>query len=245
MAKTIDFQESYIVLENNPTAITNNYSPGKTAGHQNNDTWYRWNGIALKGESQLKARTFDLSTTIIGDYSYMVNEEKYFNYSIWFDLQYWNGTEYETDGWIYAFIGNDSYEPLGHEDPDRIHKDYADCYAGRFFTNYDESYTFSDPDTTMMADGLSYRQAYEESPYPYWHINFHVENNRYVVSINGHAMPSLVVFDPDYIEHGVPYANQDIEIHRVQLNLVNYGNPDGSPAPSYSGTFTKPRIIEG
>ena len=242
LAKTIEFTESTIVLENNPLANNNNYSQGKTGGHANNDSWYRWNGICLSGEGKLKAKTFDLQTTIIGDYTHMLNEDKYFNYSIWFEFKFWNGTQYEKGAWAYAFMGNDNYEPLGHLDPERINKDHSDNYPGRFFTNYDDSYNFQDPDVATTADGLTYRQAFEDSPYPYWNISFHIENNHYTATINGHQMPQMTLWVEEWLEYDVMYTNQDIEINRVELCLVNYGNPDGSPMESYSGTFTKPRI---
>lgn len=242
VAKSVEQKDDYFVIENDPTAITNNYSKGKTEPHVYSDSWYRWNGIDLEGSEIVQQNEFDYQITIMGNYEAMVDDSKYFNYSIWVELEFFNGEKMQTGGWVYAFIGNDNYEPLGHEDSHRINTDYNDTYAGRFFTCYDVSGNFADPDTNKTVQNVSYRDAFNSSPYPYWNVNFHISANNCTLSINGHTFKTCLIFDSTYLDVGekVP-TTEPLQVKRSMLTLVNYGDGGSTPAPSYKGTFTKPR----
>ena len=237
-AKVHDINHDLINLENNPLTTTNNYSSGSHGGHP--DAWYRWNGIDLPATDEI-GHYFSIHTTIIGNISYMVDSSKYFNYSVWPEVNQ-KGTA-SSNGWSYAFIGNDNYEPLGKDNPGRIITDtYADySYAGRFFTKYDPSlgWEFADPDvsTTLEENSTTtLRDAYEAFTLPFWHVEIRILGNFYQTYINGFFVDECDLLDESEYDPDKPFY-----IKRLDLHLVNYGNTDRSPKESYTGTFTTPR----
>ncbi len=232
--KSVYADKGFIEMENNPTESTNNYSMGTTSPHDHVDSWYRFNGVDLQKNDVELGNTFDFQSTIIGDFSMMMDSDKYFNFGIWIEFAYKDGETLKGSNWVYTFIGNDCYEPLGHLDPARVHTDYNDSYAGRFYTTYTEAGDFADPDASCTSDGLSFREGFESLPYPYWNVNYHFENNECVISINGHDFAPVELFSSGY-------TGQDIVIERTMLNIVNYGDTSGNPADSYKGSFTHPR----
>ena len=141
-AKSWLLENDLIELENNPTKSTNNYSVGTTSGHSNKDTWYRWNGRYFTKSENL-GTDFTFSLTIIGDYSRMIDESKFFHYNVWPQFAYENcfttegGLENKSNTYAQVYIGNDNYEPLGAENalhPSDVYTQQA--YEGRFFTDY-------------------------------------------------------------------------------------------------------------
>lgn len=245
MGKNVVREESYLEFDNNPLVNTNNYSTGSHSG--NNDTWYRWNGKTWGASGNL-GKEFTLHVTIMGNISQVVNPDSYFNFSVWPELHIDDDRQYAKD-WTYVYIGNDNYEPLGKDSPDRVHQDtYADySYAGRFFTDYKDygaaGWQFADPDTTLCKNSTkTYREAYETYTLPFWNVEFKFyesdeEGGRDIfvdTFINGFQINHYWMFDE--------YEDQDININTMHMHAVNYGNPDGSPAASYHAFFTYPRI---
>ena len=271
LAKRTTEEDSFIELENNPTKKYNNYSVGAEyqcklcerkyevisgdpvcpdcAGEGNtqvkvrNFSWYRWNGRYLNHSDDLGTE-FTFAMTIIGEYSRMTDPSKYFHYGVWPQIAYGDGENYD---YVQTYIGNDNYEPLGkaaalHPDDPLVNE----SYTGRFFSDYgyyDGTYKFPDPDTTNIADGISYRDAYEAYELPFWFVKFHVfldgMDANCDVYINGMHIFTQNMFDDYEVSKGPLY------IKTLPMHVVNYGiDAQGNPAESYTGTFTKPRLIE-
>ena len=268
VSKTTTKEESYIVLENNPQANNNNYSQGKTSGHTNNDSWYRWNGRYFVDSENL-GTDFRFTMTLGIGYDRMVDPSKYFHINVWPQFSYggtrineYTGLEEPDDNWIQTYIGNDNYEPLGGEHPLHPTDEYAkNAFAGRFFTDYDwytedwqvdyeqpGDWLFADPDIVKIPDqelDLTMREAYEMYNLPFWCLEFHVyigeDNDAYCdIKINGMLIDSTYIFDNYLAYEGTP----NIHIHTLPMHLVNYGvDADGTPGESYTGMFTYPRLM--
>ncbi|MCR5348193.1 MAG: hypothetical protein K6E59_01115 [Bacilli bacterium] len=251
--KSFTLHDNYIEMANKPTATTNNYSTGKTG--TNDNTWYRWSGKRFDNSAVL-GNEFSLNFTILGNISQAVNyyenaEDNYFHYSVWPKICAEGDTE--TYNWGMFYIGNDNYEPLGKDNPDRVHKDlYGNySYAGRFFTQYKDygtdGWQFADPDTTNVLDGTerTLRQAYEAYTLPYWYLkyDFHIEKDggskdeiRLDIYVNNIHVSTESFFDSD------EFTGQNFYVQQFHMHAVNYGKTDGTPAASYPGVFTYPRL---
>ena len=236
-------EDSYVEIENNPQTNNNNYSTGSHGG--NADSWYRFNGRFLR-ESEDLGTDFTFGMTIVGDYAYMVNEDRNFHYNVW--PQFTCGNEND-EPWVQTYIGNDNRDPLGVK---------SNTFTGRFYTNLDfydsnwnvdyehGSYMFGDPDQAKTYDGaMTLRAAYEKYNLPFWFLTFHVylneENDAWVdIKINGLSIYTTYIFD-DYDKVNTP----SIKIKTLPMHLINYG-VDGTSTPdaSYKGYFTYPRLID-
>lgn len=252
-------EDSYLELTNNPTINTNNYSVGNHLSQTNADTWYRWNGREYK-ESEDLGDSFTIQMTVLGNISQALNkraneEDNWFHYGIWPEFTLNTKDAAPAKGyWVMSYIGNDNYEPLGKDNPDRIHTDtYGDySYAGRFFTRYDNfgttqnpNWQFADPDLFTVMDGdTTLREAYERYELPFWNIEYKI-NNGYVENfINGFLVDAY-----DLEEEYNPEVNS-WSINRLCMHLVNFGNieerSDGrhEGANKYEAMLTIPRIIK-
>ena len=249
-AKRADRELGYVELENNPTKSTNNYSPGKTGGHANKDSWYRFNGRYF-GESKDLGTDFTLGMTVIGNISQVIDPNKYFHYNVWPQFTYGDDNDAQ---WMQSYIGNDNYEPLGKDHALRPDDPYVlQSYPGRFFTDYrnvgddkNPIWQFVDPDVAIVYNGTkTLREAYETYPLPYWFVKFHVyldEDNdpKCDVFINGFHVASDWVF-----EHYDTVNTPSIRIRTLPMHVVNYGvDVEGNPADSYVGSFTYPRLVD-
>ena len=241
--KKYSFNHDLIDIENNPTANTCNYSTGSMGDHAK--SWYRWNGLDF-GSEKVIGTEFSIHTTIIGNISYMTDSSKHFHYAVW-PMFNQKSKNLSNEGWLMTYIGNDNYEPLGKDDPNRILKDaYADySYAGRFYGVYDwieadKTWAFVNPDETMTQDksGKTLRQAYETFTLPFWHVEFQVKNNSYRILINGFCIEEYdgIFEDTNYV------PGEALYVRRMDFHVVNYGTDLDTPDASYSGTFTTPRI---
>lgn len=266
-AKSAVLENDLIELENNPTEYTNNYSgSGKHNGHTNADSWYRWNGRYF-AKSENLGTDFTFSMTIIGDYSRMIDDSKFFHYNVWPQFAYENcftsqgGQENSSYTYAQTYIGNDNYEPLGSENALNPSDPYvAESYAGRFFTDYgwyNNDWQFADPDLiTIEGDNnVTMRQAYEKYNLPFWNLEFHVfldKDGTYAwegedpqpvcqISINGMLLYTYTIF-----EHYDMSAEKDIFINTMPMHLVNYGvKLEGSDEyETYKGSFTYPRLVD-
>ena len=243
-AKSVKQDDGFYELETRPQIDNNNYAHGTDASHPNDYAWYRWNGLDLQSSEIFDTNDGEIQMTIVGDFSYMADESKLFNYHLWIEFEYLSAIEndYVDGGWVYMVLGNDNYEPMGHDDPNRVNKSFSDNYAGRFFTRYgiDDRYPdqwrFEDPDYATVKDGRTYREVYESMAYPYWDIRFKVDGEDCATFINGVELDTIGIFDDG--EH----TNEAVRVKRMMIGGINYGNPDGSPQASYKGTFTKPRF---
>ena len=246
--------ESYLVQTNNPNNGYTNYSTGDYKDHAK--TWYRWNGRRFDNSANL-GQTFELHTTIMGNISQVINPDSHFNYSVWPEFKI-NGTK---GYWEMIYIGNDNYEPLGKDNPDRIHKDTDGdySYAGRFFTNYkyygptDNDWYFANPDVdTVINDSTkTLRDAYEEYTLPFWHVKFSVYQQMEQREVAGVMKDYAIIYCDVYV-NGFEIIHDelswedaitsDISINTYHMHCVNYANPDGTPQAAYKGLFTYPRI---
>ncbi len=251
-AKKVTFSDSYLELENNPTATTNNYSTGSHGG--NADSWYRWNGKYFP-KSQNLGTDFTFAMTIMGEYSRMIDESKFFHYNVWPQFGWMNGDTNMANNNSYAqiYIGNDNYEPLGKDHALHPSDPYVDeSYTGRFFTDYgwyNDTWMFANPDTTYLKNGLTMRQAYEEYNLPFWFVKFHV----YLDTVDEQAntpvcdiyINNMLIIEQQEIFDTYDYVNTPtIFINTLPMHLVNYGiDAAGTPGESYTGCFTYPRLI--
>ena len=248
--------DSYMVQKNNPLSNTSNYSTGSHAG--NPDTWYRWNGRGFKNSGNLGTR-FRIYTTILGNISQAVNahgyaEDNYFNYSVWPEIYMTDANgDLVTDkvNWEFVYIGNDNYEPLGKDDPNKIHTDTSGSkysYAGRFFAVYDyfgvdDDWQFADPDTTTIVDGSkTLRQAYNTFNLPYWFVCFEFEANPAtgIVTSKTFINGMQITYDDEWMTGYQEGYN--FHINTYHQHNVNYGTNSKS-ADKYEGVFTYPRIV--
>ena len=262
IAKHYERLDSHIEMENNPTRNTNNYSTGKSSADRNN-SWYRWNGQYLAHSAGL-GTDFTLHTTIMGNISQMIDPTSYFNYSVWPHFYPEGGTPDNDWGWTYVYLGNDTYEPLGKDDPNRvIHDSHADySFAGRFFTTYrnygddeHELWEFADPDEfrTLDESNLTLREAYNAFTLPFWHVKFDVhvifdeEDQKDWIVADCYINDFLISCDWLFPTS----AATSLAIETYQMHLVNYGYPEETIVddkvvhegkPSYTGAFTYPRI---
>ena len=263
VSKRVTQEDSFIELENNPTTTNNNHSEGPEKGTKY--SWYRFNGKYFTN-SQSLGTEFTFGMTIIGNISQVLDETDYFHYNVWPQFTYGGtyidedtGEELLDDPWVQTYIGNDNYEPLGKDHAYHQDDPYVkESFTGRFYTNYDwydEDYkidydgagkwTFADPDIVKIPDGsMTYRQAYEEYPLPFWYLKFHVyldkDNDPMCdISINGRVIYSSSIFE-NYDTVNKP----SISIKTMPMHLVNYGQDESVlPRDSYVGTFTYPRLI--
>lgn len=240
VAKSKSVAGDLINLENNPLSNTNNYSQETINGKPG--AWYRWNGVDLPNSKGL-GYEFDVQTTILGNASYMCDESKLFNYSVWIELE--DVTTGARGYWDYAIIGNDNYEPLGKENAIHPEDKYvAQAYPGRFYTSYvyeNDDYIFADPDThNIVDDSETLRQAYAENKLPVWNVHFKFKDSKTYVTINNKVITVMDQFDYEGEEAS---PTDTFRIARMELHLVNFGNPDGSPKDSYTGSFSVPRIL--
>ena len=147
LAKRTTFNDGYVEIENNPLKTTNNYSVGSDSKHQY--TWYRWNGRYFDKSADLGTK-FSFGMTVIGEYSRMVDPNKYFHYAVWPQFDYGNPDDRP---WVQTYIGNDNYEPLGRDNA--LHPEDAftyDSYTGRFFGSYDYPDTYHVRNVTTGKD---------------------------------------------------------------------------------------------
>ncbi len=252
-SKTTELTDNYMVLENNPTAATNNYSVGKASWQSNSSTWYRWNGRAWRNSADL-GTNFEINVTILGNISQAVNyyenpEDNYFNYSVWPEVGYRDAGD-EDYNWAQIYIGNDNYEPLGKDDDSRPHKDtYANySFAGRFITGYvdydetkeGENWQFADPDTFKVLDGsMTFREAYEAFTLPYWHVKYVFTTTPADGTICDTYVNGIQILHEEFLDY---VEGKELYIKTLHNHCVNYGKADGSPAASYEGVFTYPRL---
>ena len=261
VAQNVVKTDSFIEMENKPTATTNNYSSGSTSGRAN--SWYRWNGKEFKQSDDLGDK-FDIHVTIAGNISQVVNSyaneaDNYFHFAVWPEFSV-NGENPNNDNWIMTYMGNDNYEPQGHDGANRVHSDhYSDySYSGRFFTRYDyvgeyqgdEDWEFVDPSVAKTADNaVTLQAAYDAFNLPFWHVVFSIDNGSYSVSINGFVIESDILiwaYDnsiSDWV-NGYDATTDSMSIYRFCMQTVNYGNTDRSPAASYKSMFTYPRVVK-
>lgn len=259
-AKSYVLEDNYIEIENNPQSWNNNYSLGKKeeTGRDNDDSWYRWNGKFLRRSKDL-GNEFTFAMTIMGDYSRMIDSTKLFHYNVWPQFSYGNAAD---EPWVQTYIGNDNYEPRGHDnafDPKGDRSYLSETYSGRFFTNYgwyNDAWEFADPDIVKIPDtrpenDLTMREAYERYNLPFWFIKFHVyldgDNDPWVdIEINNMLIYSTYIFS-EYDTVNTP----DIYITTLPMHTVNYGIVEEvadelvyvGPDTSYKGYFTYPRLI--
>ena len=239
--------ESYFVQTNKPTATTNNYSVGGNGSHDY--TWYRWNGRAWRNSSKLDWN-FEINVTVLGNISQAVNyyenpEDNYFNYSVWPEIHVTDESDYN---WAQIYFGNDNYEPLGKDDPDRVHKDaYANySFAGRFITGYvnygddeNENWQFADPDTfKTVGDTMTLREAYNAFTLPYWHVKYAFTTVGATTTLDTYVN-GIHIFSEEFLNYA---EGEQVYIKTLHCHNVNYGKADGSPAASYDGLFTYPRL---
>ena len=241
--KNYSFSHDLIDIENKPTKDTCNYSTGSMGG--NAKSWYRWNGLDFASEKDIGTE-FSIHTTIIGNISYATDSSKNFHYAVW-PMFNQKSKDLSNEGWVMTYIGNDNYEPMGKDNPNRINKDknanYS--YTGRFFGVYDwieedKTWGFVNPDSTLTQDGSgkTLREAYETYTLPFWHVEFQVKNNTYKIFINGFCVEEYDgIFDESNYVPG-----EALYVRRMDFHLVNYGIAKDTPAESYTGTFTTPRI---
>ena len=259
LAKVREYEDSFVKLTNNPYKYYNNYSRGNDVSDAHDNSWYRWNGIFFKRSANYDV-DFTFGMTIIGDYSRMIDESKFFHYGVWPQFNY-VGSEGNRDkdgSYIMTYIGNDNYEPYGKDDalfPDDPLVQQS--YSGRFFSDYgwyNSSWSFPDPDATSIEDGsLTFREAYEQYNLPFWFVKFHVYIDTDISAdspvcttyINGMQMfTSDLFYDYDMVN------KPDIYIQTLPLHVVNYGiDADGNRGENingvpYYGTFTYPRVID-
>lgn len=266
VSKRTTKEDSFIELENNPLVTNNNHSTGTHTDGMSN-RWHRFNGRFFTASEDLGTE-FTFGMTIIGNISQVLDETDYFHYNVWPQFTY-GGTYYDEDEgkdlpddpWVQTYIGNDNYEPLGKDSEDLLNPTdpyVKESYSGRFFTNYDwydkdfnidyESsgkWMFADPDIAKIPDGSkTFRQAYQENDLPFWYLEFHVYLNGEDepccdIEINGTMIYSSEIFQ-NYDKVNKPA----ISIITMPMHLVNYAHDDSaSPAASYVGSFTYPRLI--
>ena len=163
-AKSYTLKDNLIEMENNPTKTQNNYSVGKTGGHEYNDSWYRWNGQYLPLSKDL-GTDFTFGMTIIGDFDRVVDTSKNFHYGVWPQFTFGNTTEERKENAEYEmiYIGNDNYEPLGKDHALHPSDPYiGESYAGRFFTKYEAPldatwYVYDETTDDYYKDGGVYK----------------------------------------------------------------------------------------
>ena len=242
-----------IDVTNNPLNNTNNYSNKYSTGThgEHPNAWYRWNGVSLCGSKDLGSE-FSLHTTIIGNISQMIDESKYFNFSVWPQFRF-EGSKTSGagggEGWVYAMLGNDDYEPLGHvvgESDGAINTDY-NAFSGRFFTEYCGEFN---PQTAKVTDeSMTYGELFAANPLPFWHVEFKIfkENDvfSFAVLINGvNAFQDTFanwVFDTAY-DGSLPLSLNTMCFHLVNYGQGNAGANVYDPQAAYNGTFTMPRV---
>ena len=110
-----------------------------------------------------------------------------------------------------------------------------------------EEWKFLNPDiqTTAGNPTVTLRQAYNAYTLPFWFVKFHVyldattKEAMVDVFINGFHIYTEQIFE-NYDTVNTP----DIKIYTLPMHVVNYGiNAEGDPDASYTGVFTKPRLI--
>ena len=266
LAKVREYEDSFVKLTNNPYKYYNNYSRGHNVSEVHDNSWYRWNGIFFKQSDNYDV-DFTFGMTIIGDYSRMIDESKFFHYGVWPQFNYVGSTgdDAKYGSYVMTYIGNDNYEPYGKDNalfPDDPY--VKQSYTGRFFSYYDDygydpdnpdkPWEFCNPDIETVADGVTtFRQAYEQYNLPFWFVKFHVyidtdisvDSPVCTTYINGIEMFT------DELFYSYDMVNQPkIYLQTLPLHVVNYGidaagnrgeNIDGVP---YYGTFTYPRVID-
>ena len=173
----------------------------------------------------------------------MCDESKLFNYSVWIELE--DVTTGARGYWDYAIIGNDNYEPLGKENAVHPEDPYVEqAYPGRFYTSYvyeNNDYIFANPDThNIISEDMTLREAYEENKLPVWNVHFKFKDSKTYVTINNKVITVMDQFDYEGEEAS---PTDTFRIVRMELHLVNFGNPDGTPKDSYTGSFSVPRIL--
>ncbi len=243
-------EDSFLEFDNNPTKYQNNYSAynAKHGDHKNYDEWYRWNGVRMD-DSRLLGTHFELHTTIIGNISQMIDPDNYFHFAPWPEFEMEGATK-ETGGYVMTYIGNDNYEPLGHDSPDRIKTNsYGDeSWAGRFYTiyGYDESlgdWAFFDPDTHYVLNNplIAYRQAFEMYKLPFWHVVFVVDGDDCDVYINNFHIQSTYIFGTD--NDGQPlYHGENLYVRYFQFHAVNFSHAAETDGTPYHACYTYPRV---
>ena len=261
-AKSYSLTDSFIEIENRPTATNNNYSDGTDPTSGKAYTWYRWNGKEFNysasqiehGELYNLGDDFDIYVTILGNISQAINsyadvEDNYFHFAVWPEFSR-NMQNPNNSNWVMTYIGNDNYEPLGKDDPNRIHTDtFGDySYAGRFFGRYEyfesiSDWEFGNPDVMKTRDDTcTLREAYEAYNLPFWFIKYEARTvgTSFTVDtyINGFWIESDELFD-DYDK-----SNESMSLWRWPMYSVNYGDTDRNPAASYKSVFTYPRIVK-
>lgn len=243
----VEKDDSFLVMENNPTQYTNNYSRGNHISEGNDDSWYRFNGRYFKGSGYIGTE-FTFGMTVMGEYSRMVDETKFFHYNVWPQLTY-EGAASIDENWIQTYIGNDNYEPLGAEhtlfptDPHAL-----ESYEGRFFGDYNyhnDKWMFVDPDEFKIPDeSMTLREAYQRYTLPFWFIKFHIyldEDNdpKYDIYIN-----NMLIYSDSCFYYYDKVNTPAIGIKTVPMHIINYGvDVNATPMESYTGLFTYPRLI--
>ena len=256
-AKRRTLEYNYVELENNPTKYNNNYSTG--TGHYSDgmsDVWHRWNGIYFDNSKDL-GNEFTFGMTVMGEYSRMVDESKYFHYAVWPQFSFEGCTDDPNDNYVQTYIGNDNYEPLGKDHALHPSDPYVnESYTGRFFSDYvykNGNWVFCDPDNDEPKNlGMTYREAYEQYNLPFWFIKFHVylgiDDADKVAPFCDIYINNMLIYPECQIfnDGKYDYTNKPgLFIKTIPLHIINYGiDAEGNPGESYTGTFTYPRLIE-
>ena len=266
ISKSYKLKDSFIEMESNPLANTNCYSTGTNPDSGYSNTWYRWNGREFNytaaqhsaGAIYDLGDNFDIHTTILGNisqavYAHTSVEDNYFHFAVWPEFSI-NNVDPADDLWVTPYIGNDNYEPLGKDDPNRVHTsghgNYS--YAGRFFAQYiwlgGTQWEFGDPDVLTTLDGSkTLRQAYEAFNLPFWHLKFAVANGVVTTYINGFALEETMLKYEEVAGEDVNTYDPEtdsLSIWRWPMMTVNYADTDRNPAASYKSLFTYPRIVK-
>lgn len=250
IGRNIVKDDSFLEFDNNPTKYQNNYSAYNkmTGGHTHYDEWYRWNGYYM-ANSALLGTHFELHTTIIGNISQMIDPDNYFHFAPWPEFNFEGGSD-ETGGYIMTYIGNDNYEPLGHDSPDRIKTNsYGDeSYAGRFYTIYDydsavNNWTFYDPDTHYVLNDstVTFRQAFETYKLPFWHVKFVVNGDDCDIYINNFHIQNTYIFGEDNNDQPI-YHGESIYVSKFQFHAVNFSHAAETDGTPYHAFYTYPRV---
>ena len=241
------FYSDSFEFTNRPDKDINNYSTGTNSSSGRKKSWYRWNGRTSTVNSGELGNSFAIDTTIMGNISQAIDPSSYFNFSMWINIGYGDGTG-NKETWEYVYIGNDNYEPLGYEDsifPTKGSDPYLkDTYSGRFINRYvyDENRTdcdgwiFDNPYTGTVADGsMTLKEAYDAFSLPYWHLSYRIDKGYFYCYVNGIRIYEEEMFDENY-------NNDSIFIKRVDFHAVNYGAGVDEAGTPYNAFFTYPRL---
>lgn len=210
------------------------------------------------GEDVLHSTNEDYVQTYIGNDNYEpLGKDKALRPSDPYVAQSYEGRFYTDYGFISAGYwcvwNNATNKDVKDSNNDVLHFESEDAATAFIDTQEnkadleayeDGEYKFLDPDVTKTMDGkYTYRQAYEKYNLPFWFIEFDFSLNEKDmpvcdIYINGfHLFQQEVLADYDTVN------KPGLQIHTMPMHLVNYGDAEGNPGPSYTGCFTYPRLM--